>query len=55
MKEYDRVLLTAETERYAKDGVHQGMDGFATQEILTVNGSFVLTAQIICPNIQLQQ
>ena len=52
MKEYDRVELIVEKEKYAKEGVHKGMDGFVTREILTVNGSFVLTTQIICQNTQ---
>ena len=38
MKEYDRVELIVEKEKYAKEGVHKGMDGFAIQEISTVNG-----------------
>lgn len=28
MKEYDRVILTVEKEKYAKEGVHKGMDGW---------------------------
>ena len=28
MKEYDRVVVTVEKERYAKAGVHKGMDGW---------------------------
>ena len=28
MKEYDRVRLIVEREKYAKDGVHKGMDGW---------------------------
>ncbi|MDR3263557.1 MAG: hypothetical protein LBT30_04535 [Clostridiales bacterium] len=28
MKEYDRVRLIAEKEKYAKEGVHKGMDGW---------------------------
>ena len=52
MKEYDRVELIVEKEKYTKYGVHQGMDGFVTQGILTVNGSYVLTTQMICRNIQ---
>ena len=28
MKEYDRVELIVEKEKYTKDGVHQGMDGW---------------------------
>lgn len=27
MKEYDRVRLIVEKEKYAEDGVHKGMDG----------------------------
>ena len=27
MKEYDRVVLTVEKEKYAKEGVHRGMSG----------------------------
>ena len=27
VKEYDRVELIVEKERYAKEGVHKGMDG----------------------------
>ena len=53
MKEYDRVELIVEKEKYAKEGVHKGMDGFVTQEILMVNGLFVLTMQMTCQNIQL--
>ena len=28
MKEYDRVRLIGEKEKYAEDGVHKGMDGW---------------------------
>ena len=28
MKEYDRVRLIVEKEKYAEDGVHKGMDGW---------------------------
>ena len=28
MKEYDRVELIVEKEKYAKEGVHKGMDGW---------------------------
>ena len=28
MKEYDRVRLLVEKERYAEEGVHKGMDGW---------------------------
>ncbi len=28
MKEYDRVELMVEKEKYAKEGVHKGMDGW---------------------------
>ena len=28
MKEYDRVELITEKEKYAKHGVHKGMDGW---------------------------
>ena len=52
MKEYDRVELIVEKEKYAKEGVHKGMDGFVTQEILMVNGLYVLTTQMICQNTQ---
>ena len=27
MKQYDRVVLTVEKEKYAKEGVHRGMSG----------------------------
>ncbi|MEG1528545.1 MAG: hypothetical protein RR248_02335 [Clostridia bacterium] len=28
MKEFDRVILTVEKEKYATEGVHKGMDGW---------------------------
>ncbi|MBO4572617.1 MAG: hypothetical protein J5762_02475 [Clostridia bacterium] len=28
MKEYDRVMLVVEKEKYLKEGVHKGMDGW---------------------------
>ena len=28
MKEYDRVRLIVEKEKYAEDGVHKGIDGW---------------------------
>ena len=52
MKEYDRVELIVEKEKYAKEGVHKGMDGFVTQEILMVNGLFVLTKSMIYQILQ---
>ena len=30
MKEYDRVELLVDKERYNKNGVYKGMDGFVT-------------------------
>ncbi len=32
MKEYDRVVLTIEKDKYAKHGVHKGMDGIILDE-----------------------
>lgn len=32
MKEYDRVRLLVEKERYAEEGVHKGMDGWICNE-----------------------
>ena len=32
MKEYDRVRLLVEKERYAQEGVHKGMDGWICNE-----------------------
>ena len=52
MKEYDKVELIVEKEKYAKEGVHKGMDGFVTQEILMVNGLYVLTKSMICQILQ---
>ena len=52
MKEYDKVELIVEKEKYAKEGVHKGMDGFVTQEILMVNGLYVLTKNLTCQTLQ---
>jgi hypothetical protein len=32
MKEYDRVELIVEKDRYTKDGVHKGMNGWICDE-----------------------
>ena len=33
MKQYDRVVLTVEKEKYAKEGVHKGMQGVIWDDI----------------------
>lgn len=38
MKEYDRVEIIVEKEKYTKYNVHKGMDGFVILEILMGNG-----------------
>lgn len=42
MQEYDRVVLTVEKERYAKYGIHKGMDGIIADE-RKINGCFLVS------------
>ena len=41
MKEYDRVELIAEKEKYAKEGVHKGMDGWICDP-RNINGQWLV-------------
>lgn len=41
MKEYDRVKLLAEKDRYAKEGVHKGMTGWICDPN-KVNGTWLV-------------
>ena len=41
MKEYDRVELIVEKEKYTKDGVHQGMDGWICDP-RNINGQWLV-------------
>ena len=42
MKEYDRVELIVEKDRYAKEGVHKGMDGIICDPHM-VNGTWLVS------------
>lgn len=42
MKEYDRVELIVEKDRYAKEGVHKGMDGIICDPH-KVNGTWLVS------------
>ena len=41
MKEYSRVRLIVEKEKYAKDGVHKGMDGWICDP-RNINGQWLV-------------
>lgn len=41
MKEYDRVELIAEKEKYAKENVHKGMDGWICDS-RNINGQWLV-------------
>ena len=41
MKEYDRVKLIAEKERYSKEGVRKGMDGWICDP-RNINGQWLV-------------
>lgn len=41
MKEYDRVELIVEKEKYAKDDVHKGMDGWICDP-RNINGQWLV-------------
>ncbi len=41
MKEYSRVKLTVEKEKYAKEGVHKGMDGWICDP-RNINGQWLV-------------
>ena len=41
MKEYDRVELIVEKEKYAKEGVHKGMDGWICDP-RNINGQWLV-------------
>lgn len=41
MKEYSRVKLIVEKEKYAKDGVHKGMDGWICDP-RNINGQWLV-------------
>ena len=41
MKEYSRVRLIVEKEKYAKDGVHKGMDGWICDS-RNINGQWLV-------------
>lgn len=41
MKEYDRVKLIVEKEKYAKEGVHKGMDGWICDS-RNINGQWLV-------------
>lgn len=42
MKEYDRVRLIVEKEKYAEDGVHKGMDGWICDP-RNINGQWLVS------------
>jgi hypothetical protein len=41
MKEYDRVELIVEKEKYAKEGVHKGMNGWIC-DTRNINGQWLV-------------
>lgn len=41
MKEYDRVRLIVEKEKYAKEGAHKGMDGWICDP-RNINGQWLV-------------
>lgn len=41
MKEYDRVILIKEKEKYNKDGVYKGMDGWICDP-RTIDGTWLV-------------
>ena len=41
MKEYDRVELIVEKEKYEKEGVHKGMDGWIC-DTRNINGQWLV-------------
>ena len=42
MKEYDRVRLIVEKEKYAEDGVHKGMNGWICDP-RNINGQWLVS------------
>ena len=52
MKEYDRVELIVEKEKYEKEGVHKGMDGWICDP-RNINGQWLVCfdQELDLPNI----